>query len=260
LRRPVETTGATPGPPPMGQPQVQPPAAPAPAPQGQKKKSHAALIVIIVFLVLLSGMGAGGYFLYSRVKSYIGLESMKILNLPWMKKAEEKPPEDTAKTEQPPAKAAEEKAAQAVLKIASQPLGADVLVDGEAKGKTPLTLGVDLGNHSIRFSTQGYEEREEEIHATESREYPVEVKLVAIPVKPAAERKTGDTSSKTATKRGLARPEAKTHGGTSTPERPRVEQPRVVTPPPVVSQPPQQREPKREKPSDGWVIKDLQDR
>lgn len=227
----------------------------APSPAG-KKKNHTALIVIIVLLLLVGGAGAGGFFLYSRLKSFVGLQSLKILSLPWMKKsAEIKPPEEKAAQEQPAAKQVEEKPSNATLNVQSQPPGADVSVDGEVKGKSPLNLEVPFGAHRVHFSLQGYRDREEEIQTAEAKEYSLNAMLEPVAVKTAVERKTPDPTRKTSTRRVSAKPQS----GGSIP--PAAEQPRVVAPPPVINQPPAPKvEPKRTKPADGWIIKDLHDR
>jgi eukaryotic-like serine/threonine-protein kinase len=234
------------------------PPAPAATPSTGKKKSHTALIVIIVLLLFVSAAGVGGFFLYSRLKSFVGLQSAKILSLPWMKKSEDgvRPPEEKAAQEQQPTKPAEEKPKSATLNIQSQPAGAEISVDGEVKGQSPINLEVPLGAHQVRFTLQGYQDREEEIQAMEAKEYSLSAKLDLIPAKTPAERKTGETSRKRLTKRTSTKAQDGAGGSPFVPE-----QPRIVTPPPITNQPPPQRvEPKRERPADGWVIKDLKDR
>jgi eukaryotic-like serine/threonine-protein kinase len=220
-----------------------------------KKKSRAALIVIVVLLLFVGGASAGGYFLYSRLKSFIGLQSIKLFHFPWIQKTEEvTPPEEKVVQDQPPAKT-EEKPAKAILKLQSQPAGADIAVDGEAKGKSPLDIEVPLGPHKVRFTLKGYQDRDQEIQAGEARQFPVEVRLDPVPIK-AAERKPADTAHKTSTKRAQTGSRAGTAESQVAPE-----QSRVVVPPPVANPPPQPKaEPKKEKSTDGWVIKELRDR
>jgi hypothetical protein len=208
-----------------------------------------------VALFLVGGAGAGGYFLYTHLKSLIGFESSRMLSLPWMKKTEEtKPPEEKVVQEQPPAKA-EEEPAKATLSIQSQPAGADISIDGEARGRSPLSLEVPLGSHQVRFSLKGYQDKEEKVEAGKAKEYSVTVRLDLVQAK-APEHKAVDTTRKMSTKR--TSPSSQTRaGGSSAPP----EQPRVVGPPPVANPPSQPKvEPKREKPTDGWIIKDLRDR
>jgi hypothetical protein len=172
-----------------------------------------------------------------------------------MKKTEEtKPPEEKVVQEQPPAKA-EEEPAKATLSIQSQPAGADISIDGEARGRSPLSLEVPLGSHQVRFSLKGYQDKEEKVEAGKAKEYSVTVRLDLVQAK-APEHKAVDTTRKMSTKR--TSPSSQTRaGGSSAPP----EQPRVVVPPPVANPPSQPKvEPKREKPTDGWIIKDLRDR
>lgn len=221
-----------------------------------KKKNRAALIAIMVLLLFACGAGAGGFFLYSRFKAFEGLQSLKIISLPWMKKsAEIKPPDEKTAQEQPPAEHVEEKPARAALNVQSQPSGADISLDGETRGKSPLKLEVPLGVHRVGFTLQGYRDREEEIQADEAKEYSLNMSLEPVPAKPAAERETSEITRKTQAKRASTR----TPSGVDS-RRPAVEQ-RPVAPPPIINQsPPPRVEPKRTKPADGWIIKDLQDR
>lgn len=261
LRRPVETETTEPPIVPTPGAQPQPPLPPVSATTEEKKRSHTALIVLIVVLLMISGMGVGGFFLYPRVKGFMGLESLGIPNIPWMKKAaEEKPLEEKAVAGQQPAQATEEKPAKATLKIQSQPAGALITVDGESKGKSPLSLEVPLGTHRVRFALQGYEDREEEIQTADGKEYSLSARLERVPVKITVEQGPDETIRKTPAKRSTARSDGGAGVGTMRGEQPRIEQPRVAVPPPVVNQPQTLREPKRENPSDGWIIKDLRDR
>ncbi|HAA04180.1 MAG TPA: hypothetical protein DCE18_12470 [Syntrophobacteraceae bacterium] len=65
----------------------------------------------------------------------------------------------------------------AVLKLDSVPSGADVAVDGESKAKTPASVMVPLGEHSIRLSLQNFQPWEDRIAVKEATEYPLRVDL-----------------------------------------------------------------------------------
>jgi eukaryotic-like serine/threonine-protein kinase len=65
----------------------------------------------------------------------------------------------------------------AVLKVESVPSGADVIVDGESKAKTPAHLMLPLGEHTVRLALQDYQPWEEPIAITQATEYPLRVDL-----------------------------------------------------------------------------------
>jgi serine/threonine protein kinase len=70
------------------------------------------------------------------------------------------------------------------LRIASTPAGATVSVDGKAvTGKTPLTVDVALGHHTILVSLRGYETYARSgVEVTTGIQTAIAVQLVAIPV------------------------------------------------------------------------------
>ncbi|NLI80247.1 MAG: PEGA domain-containing protein [Deltaproteobacteria bacterium] len=65
----------------------------------------------------------------------------------------------------------------AVLKIRTAPSEAEVHVDGESAGKTPLDLRVPLGKKSITLMMPGYNEWHGEVLADQEIEYPLMVEL-----------------------------------------------------------------------------------
>lgn len=48
----------------------------------------------------------------------------------------------------------------------SDPLGADILIDGEFYGNTPSILKVALGNHRLEFQLAGYKTHSESLNLT----------------------------------------------------------------------------------------------
>ncbi|AFL95915.1 hypothetical protein containing PEGA domain [Thermococcus cleftensis] len=59
-----------------------------------------------------------------------------------------------------------------VLKVNSNPSGAEVYINGDAAGKTPLELKLDPGTYTVRLSIEGYEDYEDsiEVRAGETAE------------------------------------------------------------------------------------------
>jgi eukaryotic-like serine/threonine-protein kinase len=224
-----------------------------------KKKSHAALIAIVVVLLSLSGASAGGYFLYSRLKSLIGSQYLSVLSsIPWIKQSEdEKTPDENVSQEEPPVRTADKEPLQAILKIESQPPGADIWLDGEAKGISPMNLEVPLGAHRVRLSLRGHQDREEEVLVGEARDYHLDMALPVIPTAAVTPQKPMQTEPKTSSRKRVS---TKPQDGAGTISAIPA-QPQVNGPQPAVSPPPSRRaEPKRELPAEGWIIKDLQDR
>jgi eukaryotic-like serine/threonine-protein kinase len=72
-----------------------------------------------------------------------------------------------------------------VLKVESTPNGADLHIDGQPQGKTPLTLELTPGWHRVRVSLAGYKPYVTKFHLEKSVEYPLSAELVSDPVKPA---------------------------------------------------------------------------
>ncbi len=67
-----------------------------------------------------------------------------------------------------------------VLSISSNPIGADVYIDGVPKGVTPLEIEVEPGRHILRLELEGYKpiEKEIEISAGESSKLNFELKAL----------------------------------------------------------------------------------
>jgi len=73
-----------------------------------------------------------------------------------------------------------EKVALGSLKVESQPLGAQVFVDGAFKGKTPLTLGLSVGKHEVRLTLPEHHDWEAQVQLKEEGETPLLVRLIPI--------------------------------------------------------------------------------
>ena len=69
----------------------------------------------------------------------------------------------------------------ASLKVTVSESGADVLVDGESVGQTPLpsALSVDLGNHRVTVKKAGFDTAEQSVDAPGGVEVPVSITLSA---------------------------------------------------------------------------------
>jgi class 3 adenylate cyclase/tetratricopeptide (TPR) repeat protein len=65
----------------------------------------------------------------------------------------------------------------ALLKAASTPPGAEVYVNEVMKGRTPLQLGLPMGEYTLRMVLSGYQEWKDRIRVEQLRDYPVEVNL-----------------------------------------------------------------------------------
>ena len=69
----------------------------------------------------------------------------------------------------------------AFLRADSIPSGAEVYVDGVSRGIAPVSLELDLGQHTIRIALSGYQEWEQQVDFREPREYPsVNPKLLPV--------------------------------------------------------------------------------
>jgi serine/threonine protein kinase len=75
--------------------------------------------------------------------------------------------------ENPPAAAV-----NAVLKVKSDPMGAQVFVDGSFKGQTPLEFSLPFGKYEVRLSSHDYYEWESLLQLNQEGEIPLFVKLV----------------------------------------------------------------------------------
>ena len=87
-----------------------------------------------------------------------------------------------AKTRDPVSNKAAKKdglpAVQAMLKVGSQPIGAQVFLSGVFKGKTPLRLNLPLGKYEVRLSLHGYYNWEAQLQLSEAGEMPLNVNLI----------------------------------------------------------------------------------
>jgi hypothetical protein len=79
-------------------------------------------------------------------------------------------------TDDPKAKTA----IHALLKIKSHPIGAQVFVDGESKGKTPLDLALPLGTYEVRLALPDYYDWEAQIELRKEGETPIRVRLLPV--------------------------------------------------------------------------------
>jgi hypothetical protein len=67
-----------------------------------------------------------------------------------------------------------------ILKIDSNPYGAEILVDGELRGRTPKDLSLTAGIHTIRLRKRGYRYWEEQITLQEGKDYIRSIRLMEI--------------------------------------------------------------------------------
>jgi eukaryotic-like serine/threonine-protein kinase len=66
------------------------------------------------------------------------------------------------------------------LKIDSSPIGAQVLVDGEVKGTTPLNIQLPAGAHEVRLVLTNYGDWEAQVKVTEDKVTHIPVELVSL--------------------------------------------------------------------------------
>lgn len=112
----------------------------------QKESKKKSLFLSLVILMVLAFGGVSYYFILPRVT---------------------KPP-------------AVEKVSLGSLKVESQPLGAQVFIDGAFKGKTPLTLGLPVGKHEVRLTLPEHHDWEAQVQLKEEGETPLLVRLIPI--------------------------------------------------------------------------------
>jgi serine/threonine protein kinase len=67
---------------------------------------------------------------------------------------------------------------KAVLKVKSDPMGAQVFVDGSFKGQTPIEFALPFGKYEVRLSSHDYYEWESLLQINQEGEIPLFVKLV----------------------------------------------------------------------------------
>lgn len=71
-------------------------------------------------------------------------------------------------------------AVEAGISVKTNPVGAQVYVNGEFQGSTPLQIRLPLGKHAVRLTLPDYHEWEAQIHLTEEGETPLLVRLIPI--------------------------------------------------------------------------------
>ncbi len=80
-----------------------------------------------------------------------------------------------------------DKARRAFLRLESEPIGAEIFVDGWFTGKTPLYLNLPLGKHQVRLTLPGYHEWETQVELSKEGEVSLPVRLLPVVVKPESE-------------------------------------------------------------------------
>jgi hypothetical protein len=128
------------------------PSAPAVARPARKPGSAAPLLIgggLVLFLVL----ALGGTFLVLKLK---GSGTKPAAN--------NRPPATTVTAAPPVTKTSAPAAPSTIVRVTSEPAGAMIFVNNEAKGLTPLDVaGVPLGTHEVRVELAGYEPKTEAI-------------------------------------------------------------------------------------------------
>jgi tRNA A-37 threonylcarbamoyl transferase component Bud32 len=66
---------------------------------------------------------------------------------------------------------------RATVQVESTPPGAEIYINGEVKGKTPVPLQLPLGQHRLLLVLSGFQEREVQLELNEAKLYPVPVVL-----------------------------------------------------------------------------------
>ncbi len=67
--------------------------------------------------------------------------------------------------------------AEAVLNLDSEPVGAQVFIDGKSKGASPLKIPLSLGEHEVKISMPGYLEWEAQVNLDKKGEQPLKITL-----------------------------------------------------------------------------------
>lgn len=70
--------------------------------------------------------------------------------------------------------------ATSVLDVKSVPIGAQVFVDGEFKGRAPISLKLPAGKHEVRLTLADYYDWEAQLELRENEKVPLKVKLIPI--------------------------------------------------------------------------------
>jgi serine/threonine protein kinase len=126
-------------------------------PSIKKLPKSAALVVLIALLIAATAVGLS-YHLISKRSTEISSPAEVLYN--WM-------------AESPTA-------VEAGISLKSNPVGAQVYVNGEFRGSTPLQIKLPLGKHAVRLTLPDYHEWEAQIHLTEEGETPLFVRLIPI--------------------------------------------------------------------------------
>jgi len=119
-------------------------AAPSAIPAAQKKPKGRSLIAAAA-IIIATGLGLVSYYVMA------------------------------PKTETSPV---QDKAYPAVLNIESTPVGAQVFIDGDFKGKTPVALELSAGKHEVRLTSPGHYDWEAQVQLNEKEETPLAVRLI----------------------------------------------------------------------------------
>ena len=163
----------------------------SPERRSEKKSQHYGRLAFIAFAVIVVGIG----FLYYLVawekpetpaKSALATSSAKLTGA-GKEKAEiglvKKEPEIISPSGvQSPSidetRSIEKSAMQAVLKVGSSPIGAQVFMDDSFKGKTPLELELPFGKYEIRVRLHDYYDWEAQLKLEKEGEVPLFVRLI----------------------------------------------------------------------------------
>ncbi len=73
---------------------------------------------------------------------------------------------------------------KAVVNVSSDPPGADILVDEQLVGQTPMRVELEAGKHGFRLSIDGYHDAEELLQLQAGETYQLDLKLIALPPPP----------------------------------------------------------------------------
>ncbi len=65
-----------------------------------------------------------------------------------------------------------------ILRVTTQPTGANIFIDGDFRGESPLTLKLVPGIHEVKMSHEGYYAWEAQLHLKEKTTTPLEVRLI----------------------------------------------------------------------------------
>jgi hypothetical protein len=79
------------------------------------------------------------------------------------------------------------------LNVASDPAGAEVLIDGEVVGQTPLAVELEPGAHEISVHKDGFEHATKSVELAESEKRAVDFSLTKVPSGPSLKKILGWT-------------------------------------------------------------------